>query len=102
MPSGDFYAFDFAQSDLRQARLGRVERTGVNDELIFPLNPNKVTRSKGPRYAILPVALADYGPQASTTPPFEWIGNSFEEIHIEFLLLPRGNIEGRPKKEIGR
>lgn len=77
-----------------RAKLGPVNGTSA-DDIIFTLNPNKVRRTHAPRYALIPVALADFGPasvplSAAGAKPFEWTGNSPEEIRIEFLVWEGG------------
>lgn len=77
-------------TQIRKAKLKLLKSSNPDDELIFPLNPDEVQRSHGPRYAEAPIAGADYSPvfAPGVPPPFQWISNRAEEIRIGFLLVP--------------
>lgn len=70
-----------------KARLAKLNRTGYGDDFFFSLNPSHISRSIMPHYVQVPVANADYFlSDTASTPPFQWTGNTPEEIRIEFLL----------------
>ena len=73
-----------------RAKLKLADGSGPDAELVFPLNPNRVQRSLAPRYVDAPIAGADYTAWSApgNPPPFQWISNKDELIHVEFLLIP--------------
>lgn len=86
-----------ASFGVSKARLGPAESNPQLDDLIFPLNPNKIIRSTAPVYAESNVAQADFGRYNPFGGPRSnhWVRNRAEEIRIEFLLVPRdrnGNV----------
>lgn len=79
-----------AQSSIRRAKLKMLEPKTPDDELVFALNPSRVERTLAPVYAEAHIAGADYSPTAlaGNPPPFQWVSNRVEEIHLEALFMP--------------
>jgi len=79
-----------------RVKLKLADGSGPDAELVFPLNPNRVQRSLAPRYVDAPIAGADYTAWSApgNPPPFQWVSNKDELIHVEFMLIPPGDLFG--------
>lgn len=84
-----------------QARLGPVQGNAT-DDFIFPLAPRRMPWNGDAMYVPIPVALADFSPNApaSNPPPVSWNRNQPERISLEFLLVDSKSLTGSGSDDI--
>ena len=66
-----------------QARLLVADKS--QPDFLFTLNPSKVTRTRAPAYADIPIARGDSW-ATTATPQMQWTRNPPEDIGIDFVL----------------